>query len=158
MKYKDIFTAGCGAIGSFFVYLFGPWNGAIMTLVIFMAVDYVTGLILAGVSKKSKKSKSGALESRAGWKGIVRKGITLLIVLVAGQLDKTINTDYIRNAVIIAFIANEAISILENSAMMGVPIPKVLIKAIDVLKEKSNDNSNDESNENEIDITDDESE
>lgn len=103
-----------------------------------MGVDYITGLILAGVFKKSPKTPNGALESRAGWKGLARKGITLLIVLVAYRLDQIINTSYIRDAVIIAFIANESISIIENAALMGIPIPKTITKAIELLKDKVN--------------------
>ena len=136
MKYKDMFNAVCGILGSFLVFLFGPWNGALATLIIFMGADYLTGLILAGVFKKSPKTDSGALESRAGWKGLARKGITLLIVLVAAQLDLIMNTEYIRDAVIIAFIVNESISIIENAALMGIPIPKQITKAIELLKDK----------------------
>ena len=108
-----------------------------------MGVDYITGLILAGVFKKSPKTPNGALESRAGWKGLARKGITLLMVLVAYRLDQIINTSYIRDAVVIAFIANESISIIENAALMGIPIPKPIIKGIEILKEKSKDDTND---------------
>lgn len=138
MKYKDVFNTVCGMVGSFVVFLFGPWDGALATLIILMGVDYITGLILAGVFKKSPKTPNGALESRAGWKGLARKGITLLIVLVAYRLDQIINTSYIRDAVIIAFIANESISIIENAALMGIPIPKTITKAIELLKDKVN--------------------
>lgn len=137
MKYKDIFNMICGIAGSFLVFLFGPWNGAMATLITFMAIDYISGIILAGVFGKSPKTKNGALESRAGWKGLVRKGVTLLIVLVAYQIDLMINTEYIRDAVIIAFIVNESISIIENASLMGIPIPKQITKAIEILKEKS---------------------
>lgn len=92
---------------------------------------------MAGVFHNSGKSDSGALESRAGWKGLCRKGVTLLIVLVAAQLDRVIGTTFVRDAVIIAFIANETISIVENAGLMGVPIPSAITKAIEVLKNKS---------------------
>lgn len=150
MKYKDIFAAVCGAVGSFLIYVFGPWNSAMATLIIFMAVDYITGLILAGIFKKSPKSDSGALESRAGWKGLARKGITLLIVLVAYRLDLALNTAYIRDGVIIAFIANECISIIENAALMGVPVPKAIRKAIELLKDKNEDDEADQKPPDEI--------
>lgn len=149
MKYKDIFNVVCGVMGSLFVFLFGPWNGAMATLIIFMAVDYITGLILAGIFKKSPKTPNGALESRAGWKGLARKGITLLIVLVAFQLDLVMNTEYIRDAVIIAFIANESISIIENAALMGVPIPKAITKAIELLKSNAKDDETPDDTEDE---------
>ena len=99
--------------------------------------DYITGLAVAGIFKKSKKSENGALESRAGFKGLCRKGVALLIVLVAVRLDIIIHTSYIKDAVIIAFIANECISIIENAGLMGVPVPGVIAKAIDVLRKDS---------------------
>ena len=74
--------------------------------------------------KKSKKTESGALESHAGWKGLCRKGVTLLIVLVACRLDMTIGTTFIKDATVIGFIVNETISLIENAGLMGVPIPK----------------------------------
>lgn len=116
---------------------FGGWSDALITLMIFMSVDYVTGLAVAGIFKKSKKSESGALESRTGFKGICRKGVALLIVLVATRLDVVMKTTYIKDAVIIAFIANESISIIENAGLMGIPIPSVITKAIDILKKES---------------------
>jgi toxin secretion/phage lysis holin len=126
-----------GAIGGFIAMAFGGWSDALITLMIFMSVDYVTGLAVAGIFKKSKKSESGALESRAGFKGICRKGVALLIVLVATRLDVVMKTTYIKDAVIIAFIANESISIIENAGLMGIPIPSVITKAIDILKKES---------------------
>ena len=125
-----------GAVGGFVAMAFGGWSDALITLIIFMSVDYITGLAVAGILKKSKKSENGALESRAGFKGLCRKGVALLIVLIATRLDIMMNTTYIRDAVVIAFVANEGISIIENAGLMGVPIPSVVKKAIDVLKEK----------------------
>ncbi|WP_414149948.1 phage holin family protein [Acetobacterium malicum] len=78
------------------------------TLVLFMTVDYVTGLIVAGVFQNSNKTENGALESKAGWKGLCRKGTTLLIVLVACRLDLMLGSNYIRDAVIIGFVFNES--------------------------------------------------
>lgn len=133
---RESICAAIGIVGGWIASMLGGWDSALATLLIFMAVDYVTGLIVAGVFHKSQKSESGALESRAGWKGLCRKGATLLVVLVAYRLDIVIGSDYIRNAVIIAFIANETISIVENAGLMGVPIPAVITRAIEVLKEK----------------------
>jgi len=123
-----------GAVGGFIAMAFGGWSDALITLIVFMSVDYITGLTVAGIFKKSKKSENGALESRAGFKGLCRKGVALLIVLVAVRLDIVMQTSYIKDAVIIAFIANEAISIIENAGLMGIPIPSVIAKAIDTLK------------------------
>lgn len=128
-----------GIVGSFLANMLGGWDTALQTLIIFMSVDYLLGIIVAGVFKNSKKSETGALESKAGWKGLCRKGVTLLIVLVAAQLDKMAETDVIRNAVIIGYITNEAISIIENAGLMGLPIPKKLVDAISVLKSKGDD-------------------
>ena len=125
-----------GTIGSFIASLFGGWSMDLRTLLIFMVVDYVSGLILAGVFKKSEKTKSGALSSNVGFKGLCKKIGILFCVLIAYRLDISIGTAYIRTAVIIAFIANEAVSIVENVGLMGVPIPPAILKAIDVLKNK----------------------
>ena len=128
-----------GTVGGFIASLFGGWDTALATLLIFMAVDYVTGLIVAGVFHKSQKTENGALESRAGWKGLCRKGTSLLVVLVAYRLDLVIGSNFVKDATIIAFIANETISIIENAGLMGAPIPAVVVKAIDVLKQKADD-------------------
>jgi len=102
-----------------------------------MAIDYITGLLVAGVFKRSTKTESGALESKAGFRGLCKKGVTLLIILVAVRLDIMLNLkDFIRNAVVIAFCVNEAISIIENSGLMGVPIPQIITQAIELLRKK----------------------
>ena len=133
---KEELCGTIGITGAFIASIFGGWDKGLATLIVFMAIDYISGLVVAGVFKKSNKSESGALESRAGFKGLCRKCMTLLFVLVAYRLDVMIGTDYIRNAVIIAFCANEAISIIENAGLMGVPIPEVITKAVDVLQKK----------------------
>ncbi len=138
---KNFICTIFGIVGSFLASLFGGWSAGLTTLLIFMLIDYVTGLICAGVFHKSQKTQSGALESRAGFKGLCRKGTILLIVLVGYRLDIAIGTTYIRDAVCIAFIANETISIIENAGLMGIPIPAVLTKAIDVLKNKNESNN-----------------
>ena len=134
---KDYFCITVGAIGGAIASLYGGWDAALQTLVIFMAIDYLTGLIVAGVFHTSPKTKTGTLESRAGWKGLCRKGMTLLIVLVACRLDAVIGSSFVRDAVIIGFIANETISIIENAGLMVLPIPAALTKAVDILKQRS---------------------
>lgn len=103
-----------GAVGAAVAHFFGGWSSGLTTLFIFMAVDYISGLMVAGVFHNSPKTDSGALESRVGWKGLCRKCMTFVFVLVAYRLDLILNTNYIRDAVIIAFIANELISIVET--------------------------------------------
>ena len=137
---KQTICTAVGLAGSVIANLFGGWDDALTTLLIFMVIDYVSGLIVAGIFKKSPKTDTGALESKAGWKGLCRKGMTLLFVLIAYRLDLTIGTSYIRDAVIIAFIANETISLVENAGLMGVPLPAVITKAIDILQRKTEQN------------------
>jgi len=141
---KNTVVAGIGIIGSFISTLLGGWDTGLATLCILMAVDYITGWIVAGVFKNSEKSESGGLSSTAGFKGLAKKGVMLLFVLVAYRLDLTVGSTYIRDAVIIAFIANEVISITENAGLMGIPIPAVIIKAIDVLKSREDKGDEDE--------------
>lgn len=117
MKYD--FMVIIGIVGSFVASLFGGWDSALTTLLIFMGVDYITGLIVAGVFHNSGKSK------------------TLLMVLIACRLDLVMGTSFVRDAVVIAYIVNECISIIENAGLMGLPIPAALTRAIDVLKQKS---------------------
>ena len=126
-----------GVLGGAVAALFGGWDAALQTLVIFMAIDYITGLIVAGVFHASPKTATGTLESRAGWKGLIRKGETLLIVLVACRLDAVIGSTFVRDAAVIGFSANEAISIIENAGLMGLPIPEAITRAIDILNQKA---------------------
>ena len=137
MRNSTILSGIIGLIGGAFTTLFGGWTAGMTTLVLFMAIDYLSGLIVAGVFKKSTKSESGALESKAGWKGLARKCMTLLFVLIAYRLDLLLNTNYIRDAVVIGFCVNELISIVENAGLMGLPLPAVITKALEVLKSKA---------------------
>lgn len=134
---KNALCLGIGAVGAWIADLFGGFDAALITLTLFMAADYITGLVVAGVFQRSPKTETGALESRAGLKGLLRKGGMLLVVLVACRLDLLLGSDFIRDAAVIAFAANETISIIENLALMGVPVPKILTEAIEVLKKKS---------------------
>lgn len=134
---REGFCSLLGAAGAVISYLFGGWDTAMITLLIFMGIDYLCGLIVAGIFKKSPKTETGALESRAGWKGLCRKGVTLLIVLVAYRLDLVMGTNVVKDGVVIAFLVNEVISIIENAGLMGVPIPAVVTNAIDMLNKKA---------------------
>lgn len=134
---KNVICTVIGVAGSFIASLFGGWDTGTATLVLFMAIDFISGLAVAGVFKKSTKTKNGALESKAGWKGLCRKSMTLLFVLIAHRLDLSLGTSYIRDTVIIGFMANELLSIVENAGLMGLPLPSVMAKAIDLLNEKT---------------------
>ena len=134
---KEMICTIFGVIGSAIASFLGGWDAGLATLLIFMCLDYVSGLIVAGVFKNSPKTDTGSLESKAGWKGLCRKCMTLVFVLIAYRLDLVIGTNYIRDAVIIGFIANETISLVENAGLMGVPLPTVITKAIDILQKKT---------------------
>ena len=135
-RIKEILTAGVGALGGLMSWLYGGFGDAMLVLIVFMALDYMTGLIVAGVFHKSSKSETGALESKAGWKGLCRKGMTLGIVMMAALLDRIMGTASIRDAVVVGFIFNESLSILENAGLMGVSYPKALKNALDLLNQK----------------------
>lgn len=131
---KNTICATIGMAGSLIASAFGGWSASLTTLLVFMLIDYVTGLVVAGVFHQSPKTASGGLESKAGLKGLIRKCTMLLFVLIGHRLDIAVGTTYIRDAVCIAFMVNELISIVENSGLMGLPIPAVITNAIEVLK------------------------
>lgn len=126
-----------GGISGWIIDMLGGWTEDLTTLLIFMGVDFVLGLLIAAVWKKSNKSKTGTLSSWSAWKGLCRKGASLLVILIAHRLDVTLGITYIKTAVITAFIANEGLSIIENIGIMGVPLPGMVVKAIEVLKQKA---------------------
>ena len=76
---KDKICVAIGIAGGYIASLFGGWDAALKTLILFMAVDYVTGLMVAGIFHNSRKTETGSLESLAGWKGLCRKGVSLLL-------------------------------------------------------------------------------
>jgi len=125
-----------GMAGGLVSRFFGGWDAALQALVFFIILDYAMGLVVAGVCKKSPKCESGALNSRIGFIGIVKKCVILVLVAMAHQFDAVLGWDFVRHAVIVAFIANESISIIENAGLIGVPIPEPLKQAIDILKSK----------------------
>ena len=137
---KNIIEITLGGIGGLVITLCGGFDIAMRALLIFMILDYVMGLIVAGVFHKSKKSEHGSLSSVAGWKGITKKIATLFMIVVAYHLDVVLNINYIRNTACMAFIVSEGLSILENYTLMGGTGTDVLKKALDVLKNKK-DNS-----------------
>lgn len=118
-------------------WLVGGFDTPVLALVICMGADYVTGLIVAGVFHTSPKTSGGGLDSRVGWKGLARKFVTLLIVVVANLADVLLGLEYLRDAVIAGFSANECISILENAGLMGIRIPGALRDALEKLGQEA---------------------
>lgn len=138
---KGEILGGIGIIGSAIAELYGGWTQGMTTLVILMIIDYIMGILVAGVFGASKKTEDGKLESRAGWKGLVRKGVTLLIVLVATRIDLMLESNFVRDAAVIGFAANELLSIIENAGLMGIPMPAVVTNAVEVLQKKAKENN-----------------
>ena len=134
---KETICTLAGMIGGVFAALVGGWDSALITLVIFMAVDFTTGLITAATGR-SKHSKTGKLNSKAGWIGLAKKFCILLMVVVAVRMDIMIGTTYIRDATCIGFCVNELLSIIENTSLMGIPYPPAIKSAIEVLQRKAN--------------------
>lgn len=140
MTAKGIYYTALGAasaVGAVVANALGGWDTGLQTLVAMMAVDYLTGVLCALVWKKSPKSADGAFESKTSFKGILRKMAVLLCVLVACRVDSYTGTALARNAVILFFIANDGLSIIENLGIMGVPIPPVIRNAFEALKKDS---------------------
>ena len=117
-------------------WAFGGFDAAMIALVLCMAVDYVSGSIVALVFHNSRKSESGAYNSAYGLKGLCKKGLMLLFVLVAVQIDRLLGADYVRDAVCIGFCSNEVLSIIENLGLAGIPMPQAVAKALEQLQTK----------------------
>ena len=140
---KGMKVAVGGTVG-FVLYLIGGFDLFLEALLVCMIVDYLMGLTIAGVFKRSKKSKNGCLDSFVGWMGISKKIISLLFIIIAVELQKVSGLSGIREGVILALIVNELISIIENAGIMGIPVPDPIKKMIDVLKTQA-DSANNES-------------
>ena len=134
---KEWICALVPPIGGWLAWMFGGWDAAMLSLLIFMGVDYLTGLIVAAAGK-SPKTQGGGLSSKIGWKGLAKKCIVLLLVLVAARLDAVLDVHYVRAGVCVAFMCNELLSILENAGLMGIRLPDVLTRAIELLQQKNN--------------------
>lgn len=139
---KNSVLAVLAAVGTFVAHALGGWDAAMQVLVALMAADYLTGILVAAVWQRSNKSATGALDSKAGFKGLLKKGMILLLVWLGVLLDNALGATYIRTAIIIFFIGNEGLSLLENLGLMGVPFPAFLKRALEALREQG-DNGED---------------
>lgn len=131
---KDIFCTMLGLFGSTLCWAFGGWDAALTALVICMAVDYVSGSLVALVFHNSRKSETGSYNSAYGLKGLCKKCMMLLFVVVAVQADNLTGGDFIRDAVCIGFCTNEILSIVENLGLAGIPMPQAVVKALEQLQ------------------------
>lgn len=136
-KLTELLAAVGGAIASFFVNM----PPLVYILLAVMTIDYVTGLI-CGAMGKSQKTETGYLASHAAFLGLLKKALILLVVLLAALLDQAVSNgagiqfEAVMGATCLWFIASEGLSILENVASMGVPIPKILLKLLEVMRAK----------------------
>lgn len=123
-KMEKVFNSTVAVVATFFTYLFGGWDVAIGILIVFMCLDYATGVIVA--------YQNNLLDSEVGFKGLVKKFMILVILIVAVMLDRLMNTGtwVFRTLVCYFYIANEGISLLENVSNLGVKIPDKLKDAL----------------------------
>lgn len=133
---REMFYTIMLTIGSAFSYFIGGVDTMFVVLCVFLAIDYISGIIVACVFKKSTKTESGKLNSMVSFKGLCKKIFVVILVGVAHLLDVVLGTNFIRGGVVVAFISNETISIIENAGLMGIPIPAPLQKAIDILQDR----------------------
>lgn len=133
---KDAVCAFLGLIGSLLALFVGGVDTMLIVLFLVLSIDYITGLLVAIVFKASPKTTTGAANSAIGLKGICKKFAMLLMVGVANSLDMVLGSSFCRAGLIVSFTANETLSILENAGLMGIPIPKVMKDAIDILNKK----------------------
>lgn len=136
-KILELLAAVGGAIASFFVNM----PPLVWILIAVMTIDYVTGLI-CGAMGKSQKTETGYLASHAAFIGLLKKALILLVVLLAALLDQAVSNgagiqfEAVMGATCLWFIASEGLSILENVASIGVPVPKILLKLLEVMRSK----------------------
>lgn len=135
-KTVKILAAVAGGIAG----LFGPWNALLTVLLAVMAVDYVSGVMVAAMGR-SDKAENGGLSSKAGFFGLLKKAMILLVVLLATLIDRASgsSTCVFQAAAACFYIANEGISILENAVLMGLPVPQAIRGALDILRRKGDE-------------------
>ena len=133
---KESICTFFGLLGSALCWVFGGWDASLMALTVCMSIDYISGSLVALVFHNSNKSETGAYNSAYGLKGLCKKGLMLLFVVVAVQADNLLGSDYVRDAVCIGFCTNEILSIVENLGLAGVPMPQAVVKALEQLQSK----------------------
>lgn len=146
----DKFVKAVAIVSGAIAGLYGGWSATLTILVVMMAADFITGLIL-GWQCKSDKTETGGLSSQAGFVGIMRKGVIMLIVLVATLLDKAIGNSakLFQQATVFYYIANEGLSILENADQIGVKTPKFIHDRLEIMRKEHDDKPPDDPPEDE---------
>lgn len=139
--YRAVLTA-LAALGSYLCYLLGGWDTALKLMFLCMALDYITG-VTAALLQKSGKTPDGSFRSAVAFRGLTKKLMMIVIVMLGVACDRMLGTDNVcRIAVISFYVANEGLSILENAHLLGVPVPRIILEMLDKLK-KRGDSEND---------------
>ena len=136
---KNYLSLIVGTISTFIANIYGGWSNALTTLVIFMIIDYVSAIIQA-ILGKSLNSKNGKLNSTVGFKGIFKKIMILLMVLVGHRIDVTFNLTYVKDIIILSYICNEFISIIENLTYIGLDKLPIFDKIASLIKKEVQEN------------------
>ena len=136
----DKILKALAAIAGAFAGLFGEWTTTLTILVVMMGLDYISGWIVAA-SGRSPKTETGGLSSKVGFIGIAKKGFIMLLVMLATMLDRAIGegTTIFQSSIVLYYIANEGLSILENAALLGVPFPEKIRRALETMREKEDE-------------------
>ena len=135
--FTELLAAIGGAIASFFCGL----PPIIWVLIAVMTIDYITGII-CGLMGKSPNTENGGVSSKMAFRGLLKKALIILVVLLAALLDKAVSMgtgaafEAVAGATCLWFVASEGLSVLENAAAMGVPIPKILLKALEIMRKQ----------------------
>ncbi|MBS7124165.1 Phage-related holin (Lysis protein) [uncultured Clostridium sp.] len=128
MKFMEkYFNALVAVVATFFTYVFGSWDLALQVLIVFMILDYGTGVLYAFLNNQ--------LNSEVGFKGLVKKMMILVVLIIGVMVDRILGTGnwVFRTLVAYFYIANEGISLLENVGNIGIPIPNKLRNALEQL-------------------------
>lgn len=129
--------AAVGAVGTWIAYLLGGWDAALGLMFVAMGLDYSTG-ILCALMGRSSKTDTGHFVSAVAYRGITKKLMMLIIVMVATMVDRLVGTDGVcRIAAIGFYSANEGMSVVENANAMGVPFPKGLLDTLERIRKRS---------------------
>lgn len=135
MKKHDILGV-LGILGSWTLKMLGGWSIPLKVFLTLTTIDYITGLIVAGVFHKSPKTENGRILSSELFKGLLKKFVYLLIIVAGKELDTLLGLEYIYNGVIFALISGDLISFAENIGLMGIKLPKAINGALELLNKE----------------------
>jgi toxin secretion/phage lysis holin len=129
MNWEAFYKFGATSTGAVVGYLFGGWSALLQVLVVFVIIDYLSGLLASGVE--------GKLSSKIGFKGIAKKIMIFCLVAAGHLVDKAVGQGHlIGDSIIFFYLGNELLSILENAGRTGLPVPDQIKNAVDILKGK----------------------